>query len=828
MPSSGAQPAHAHTHPGTMSGPGQVVRSDVVIFYAEDAKEWSDYLVSLLTSASRFEVLPYSVSERTSFTSRDYNQFKKCNCLLVLLSPQLLDWVAVAGAEHGLQRILRPAHKVVVLFCGVTETLGLPTLFRDWLQWKQISCDDEPSCFTAAVEEAINESYSRDSGFDTTDPDSETHPQSKVQSNFSKFPGELCSPSSREHQGNTVKVLPDRLQCGVPQQIFVILKIKLDSKVKSEIDFSLGVKARIRVPAQFVNEYTLSANAPDMPPGLISLTIYSGDLKVSSATLIYYTDMEDIENLLKNTINPVEFMCQAFCIIPYNRETLDKLLTESLRRNMPANGLHIFGINQLEEDDLSTTQRNTELPTLLHFAARYGLKNLTALLLQCPGALQAYSVANQHGDYPNNIAEKNGYGDLRQFMDEYVETADMLKTHLKEELCGNMEGEDDEDMYESMATVTKDILMKCSLNPGCDVDIYESMIEMFPPTGIMESTYESMSKVTGMAHAAPYTPDRFDATKDCMLRKFFQGSKDLNEECDAPYEMSEDVYDTVIEDDNPPEIVSRPPLPVPRTQVAPSADEKPYIFKVFGNKQEKRAENLYITALSAAAGGHSGPAPPPRPKHLLSRVPSSDYDPFAGMKTPGQRQLITLQEQVKLGMINVDEALLQFKEWQLNQKRRSDSFRYQQENLKKLRDSITRRQNLKGKTGKHREMEITLPGRPHDIPEGAQCGVYEDNPRFIPPCPLRQGIQRGMWNTGSTSSTASSLSSRSSTHSILSLSSGVEGDNEDNEPADCGTPRADLSRNQPPSLPPPRIPPRTPARSPNQAAPAPPVPPRGR
>uniref|UniRef100_UPI00398F5B49 phosphoinositide 3-kinase adapter protein 1-like isoform X2 n=1 Tax=Pristiophorus japonicus TaxID=55135 RepID=UPI00398F5B49 len=718
MPSSGAQPAHAHTHPGTMSGPGQVVRSDVVIFYAEDAKEWSDYLVSLLTSASRFEVLPYSVSERTSFTSRDYNQFKKCNCLLVLLSPQLLDWVAVAGAEHGLQRILRPAHKVVVLFCGVTETLGLPTLFRDWLQWKQISCDDEPSCFTAAVEEAINESYSRDSGFDTTDPDSETHPQSKVQSNFSKFPGELCSPSSREHQGNTVKVLPDRLQCGVPQQIFVILKIKLDSKVKSEIDFSLGVKARIRVPAQFVNEYTLSANAPDMPPGLISLTIYSGDLKVSSATLIYYTDMEDIENLLKNTINPVEFMCQ--------------------------------------------------------------------------------------------------------------ETADMLKTHLKEELCGNMEGEDDEDMYESMATVTKDILMKCSLNPGCDVDIYESMIEMFPPTGIMESTYESMSKVTGMAHAAPYTPDRFDATKDCMLRKFFQGSKDLNEECDAPYEMSEDVYDTVIEDDNPPEIVSRPPLPVPRTQVAPSADEKPYIFKVFGNKQEKRAENLYITALSAAAGGHSGPAPPPRPKHLLSRVPSSDYDPFAGMKTPGQRQLITLQEQVKLGMINVDEALLQFKEWQLNQKRRSDSFRYQQENLKKLRDSITRRQNLKGKTGKHREMEITLPGRPHDIPEGAQCGVYEDNPRFIPPCPLRQGIQRGMWNTGSTSSTASSLSSRSSTHSILSLSSGVEGDNEDNEPADCGTPRADLSRNQPPSLPPPRIPPRTPARSPNQAAPAPPVPPRGR
>lgn len=56
----------------------------------------------------------------------------------------------------------------------------------------------------------------------------------------------------------------------------------------------------------------------------------------------------------------------------------------------------------------------------MHFAAKYGLKNLTALLLTCPGALQAYSVANKHGNYPNTIAEKHGFRDLRQFIDEYV------------------------------------------------------------------------------------------------------------------------------------------------------------------------------------------------------------------------------------------------------------------------------------------------------------------------------------------------------------------------------------------------------------------------
>ena len=70
--------------------------------------------------------------------------------------------------------------------------------------------------------------------------------------------------------------------------------------------------------------------------------------------------------------------------------------------------------------DNFSDQRDEELPTLLHFAAKYGLKNLTALLLTCPGALQAYSVANKHGHYPNTIAEKHGFRDLRQFIDEYV------------------------------------------------------------------------------------------------------------------------------------------------------------------------------------------------------------------------------------------------------------------------------------------------------------------------------------------------------------------------------------------------------------------------
>lgn len=62
-------------------------------------------------------------------------------------------------------------------------------------------------------------------------------------------------------------------------------------------------------------------------------------------------------------------------------------------------------------------------------------------------------------------------------------------------------------------------------------------------------------------------------------------------------------------------------------------------------------------------------------------APSSVYDPYAGMKTPGQRQLISLQERVKVGEITVDEAVQEFKAWQFDHERRSSSIRYQQVHL---------------------------------------------------------------------------------------------------------------------------------------------------
>uniref|UniRef100_A0A8D0LC65 Phosphoinositide 3-kinase adapter protein 1 n=1 Tax=Sphenodon punctatus TaxID=8508 RepID=A0A8D0LC65_SPHPU len=778
---------------------GTSVGCDVLILYGKDASEWCQYLQNLFHScrqARNQRVLSYRVESETAVSSEDLHLISRSRCVILLLSVELVQSFYSPVVLTGLQEVLRPPRKVVKLFCGLTDCDNYSELFKDWSRWEWLTSDDDPDAYIAAVTKAISE----DSGCDSvTDTEAEDD-RDPLYSQSIAMSQQCGSP------GNQLVVQPSRIRCGVQTTVYIIMKCKLDDKMKTEAEFSPECSLPERVPTRIENEYTVSVQAPDLGSGAASLRLYSGDLMVGEASIHYYTDMEEIGNLLANAANPVEFMCQAFKIVPYNIEALDKLLTESLKNNIPASGLHLFGINQLEEENMTANQRDEELPTLLHFAAKYGLKNLTALLLTCPGALQAYSVANKYGYYPNNIAENHGFKDLRQFIDEYVETADMLKSHIKEEL---MQGEEEDSVYESMAHLSADLLMKCSLNPGCDDELYESMTSFAP--GASEDLYVEMLQ---SEPDLPLAGDQFSlTTKDSIIRKFLEG--DVPDPEEDPYQQCDDdeVYHTVEQDRFLPEMVNRPPVPIPRPDFPSLQEDKElYISKVFADKTNERATNLYVSTgrmMRAEAGV--------RP--VRDRPQSSIYDPFAGMKTPGQRQLITLQEQVKLGILAVDEAVLHFKEWQLNQKRRSESFRFQQENLKKLRDSITRRQVEKQKAGNRSGLEITGPiRRSQNAPVKPECGVYEYSPRknILPP---KKEIKRGDWKTESTSSTA-----------ILACSD-IRSELGDNEVQEVDRSRSPVPQpvDRLSSERPPRIPPRGASRPlSKENFPPPPVPPRGR
>ncbi|XP_023697806.1 phosphoinositide 3-kinase adapter protein 1 [Paramormyrops kingsleyae] len=802
----------------------------VLIVYTRDAEEWATYLQSVLSSSQKFpakSILLYPVTADVSLQEDEFAIFNASRCIVLLLSTEFLDMQCNPGVLEIYKKVFRPPNKMVLLFCGVSESDLLNEHFGHWHFWRKLYPDDDPAIYISTVLESIS-----DGDDDVTTNETETAENTTQMTQREEGEGEPsvsileCSKAEQLPEEDGVNnqevqtppgndedvcliVQPDRILCGTKVTIYILLKCKLDAHAETAVEFSCEECGAKREPGTVENEYTVSVTSPDMPSGSVLLSLYSNDLIVCSKSVTYFTGMEEVNRYLESVTNPLEFFSQAFNITSSCRESLDKVLADLLKSKMPTSGFEIFGINQLEEENMSAYQRNEELPTLLHFAAKYGLKNLMTLLLQCPGALQAYSVGNRRGDYPNNIAEKNGFLDLRQFMDKYVENAGTDKSHLKESITE----EESEDVYEPMSKTTQDSL---TLDTECKEDIYESMLELDPDC--IQDLYEDMEK----AMRQSLNPE------EAMLRSFFQAGttskteKFLNSEEEThreetegneniasegeeedPYNFcpADEIYDTLDElaPDHVSQIISRPPAPIPRPSVvtAETEENKTYISRVFSEKPSIAPQDMRFEERLAR-----GPA--------RDRPQTTAYDPYAGMKTPGQRQLISLQERVKVGDISVEEAVQEFKEWQMNQEKRSLSLRFQQENLKRLRDSITRRHKENVKMGK--EMEITAPLQHSpckDMAVKLECAVYEPCPRVNadPDYP----VHIGNWQKESISCIARIGSKRQSTNSASSYTSRTENDYEDE--TDCSSAPSLPPRNidMPPLLPP-RIPPRYPER----------------
>ncbi|XP_072247496.1 phosphoinositide 3-kinase adapter protein 1 [Leuresthes tenuis] len=809
---------------------------ELLILHTAEAEEWATYLQQVLESFRKFHgtsILPYVVSSADQLREYDFEVFQSCRCIVLLLSGVFMDILCDHELQGALQRLLYPPHRVVAFLCGVSEDDIMADIFTDWPSWRKLYAEDEPTVYLSTILELITDSRGAEAELESEAaavavplhmiPDSSaenptSHEKEEVVLEEEKDsvlrdeePVTTKSPESGEMSPPTHltcrTVQPNRVLCGEHETLFIIFGTKVDDYSVAEVEFSSENVAAKRMPVTVENEYTISVAAPDMPAGLISLTLYTDRSCVSLRPVTYYTSMGEVSRYLEEAADPVNFISQAFNFTLNATESLDTLLTDSFKSRMPATGLQLFGVKQIEEDNMTAYQRNEELPTLLHFAARYGLKKLTTILLNCPGSLQAYSVMNKNGDYPNTLAEKSGFIELRHFMDEYVQTADMLNSHLEDANSGA-------DVYEAMSVASQDIMMKYS---GCSEDIYESMVEINPECA--DSLYEMMTAVD-------------ENPEEAMLRKFFQvkphATKDqvnnlhseneeeerheqnnfdqTEDELEDPYNLNmEDIYDTVdLNSTYSPAIINRPPAPIPRPEHELEPDKPAtYISRVFsdrGTSQSKTMETGY---------------PAVRP---VNEPPTSTYDPYAGMKTPGQRQLICLQERVKVGEITVDEAVQEFKAWQFDNERRSCSLRYQQENLKKLRDSITRRHKQREKSGKELDYEISAPMQ-RNLFWGSnvtlECSVYEPAARMMPrPPPPAQTIQRGSWKTGSTSSSCSTESNRLSTHSTFSCSSGTEPEFEDAVENLPIPPRPPRPSDAAALIPPPRIPPRIPERVP--------------
>ncbi|KAI5104197.1 phosphoinositide 3-kinase adapter protein 1 [Silurus meridionalis] len=294
-----------------------------------------------------------------------------------------------------------------------------------------------------------------------------------------------------------------------PGEVFLLLQQSMASK-DLEVEFSGGLQ-KVRIKPVKWNDSALSVTAAEFPAGTVTVTLYCGGVMKGSTHLHYYDTMGEISRLLKQAADPMNFMCQAFQTS--SLEKIDHILAACVLKKMPSGGFH-----GLQNDQILTGESHSEdIPTLLHFAAKYGLTDLASVLLQCPGAQQAMRSTNCFGHTPLVLAHANGH----------------LQLHIL--------------LEQSLAKSSGDDMSE-------DTSVYE----------LMGSTAHLQVADT---HDEPHTGRVRDAT--------LQVKADND-----PYtlEMNDEEYDMILTSSSSMVMSNRPPAPAPRPESLPTKEENlPYI-----------------------------------------------------------------------------------------------------------------------------------------------------------------------------------------------------------------------------------------------------------
>ncbi|XP_060951811.1 B-cell scaffold protein with ankyrin repeats-like [Limanda limanda] len=414
---------------------------DLLIIYQTEAEPWATYLKSAFTGPiPEAGICCYDIATASS-RQDDFLRLAGYSCKILILCKGMLDGLSLMW-RFFLARVLSPASQVVVLLCGVdslTPLLELVPLNGD--ECLQISSEQDAHEYLSTVTDIVRKGVSARAA--NVNP-------------LTRKPFGSEQKSTVQGIGCRAVVVPSRVPCGTSTEVFILLENEAPGG-DTEVEFA-GECQALRVKPVHWNDRALCVNAPDFPAGNVSVTVYINGVPLSKAQLQYYSNMEEIACLLSRVADPVDFMCQALqvpCV-----EKLDDKLSTMLLEAMPSGG---FPARQCDNRAERGTLHHVGSPTLLHFAAQYGLMGVASLLLQCPGADRALHTANQRGQTPAEIARSHGHAELDVLLRKTMnisnpgeDNADsvvhgvMCTADMQKEEPGEDEQEDMDDIYASL------------------------------------------------------------------------------------------------------------------------------------------------------------------------------------------------------------------------------------------------------------------------------------------------------------------------------------------------------------------------------------------
>ncbi|KAM8970695.1 B-cell scaffold protein with ankyrin repeats [Sarcophilus harrisii] len=690
----------------------------LLVLYEQEAKEWALYLRDVLLHIVKIEAMMLYSLTNSSAQHLELLGLNTYKCKLLILSNSLLKGLTPRKCRF-LDTLLHSPESVVILLCGVKSSDELYELLTISPGSQEISTEQEPEDYISVIRSIIergSQNY-----FEVNNP-IEIGTELCIETNMTREMG--AASKMPENSMSSVLVLPTRISCEDPGDIFILLKDEIIGD-NIEIEFATESKC-IRTQPPLWSKTVRCMKALDFPAGSVNVNVYcDGNIKATTE-IKYYTIENEIEHPLKEA-DPGTVIQQA------SLEELDAILTSIFKAEIPHYDLRYLQQEMHHQEN----KQFQELPTLLHCAAKFGLKNLAVHLLQCSGASWASKAGNREGANPAHIAESQGHKELKRIFEEFSIHGDNRNDDLESQYAEKME-----DVISKVPLFCSTMMQHPSHHQGRE-QIYQKEAEEEKKekekeqddedsrqergTGLesedelyvifTENNQEGNSKNPLFSDRPPLPPpravvspiglekplcllpgkilegqsERSWAQCDLGIKKETEGElkrekekkEDEEEEEEDPYasaEIDENEYDIILAKEsikkkmgNRSFIINRPPAPAPRPRSVPIREETiPYIAQVFQQK---------TTRLQHEGNKLQGPVK----KSDRIRIDNQQCSALKCCIPSGQEELILLQEKVKTGELSVDDALKKFKQWQTE---KSGLEVIQQEKLRQLRDCI--------------------------------------------------------------------------------------------------------------------------------------------
>ncbi|XP_011306679.1 phosphoinositide 3-kinase adapter protein 1 isoform X2 [Fopius arisanus] len=379
-------------------------RDDVVFVSSKDSEAstlWVNYLTACFEQISRqqgrppFKVRHVTVEDAVSVTQTMQDRIAKSRLQIIVVCPVLLDRATTKPEQaSALARQLSP-ERVLAMMLGVHDgqlTENQKSALITYPQWRKFFVKDQDETF-------VGEFLGAAVAILGSSP-----------------------PATLKNDKTTFSVHPKKVKIGQNRVLVIMNEPLRDEDTVSVIIDRCGEGIDL-TQVKRRNPYTLQLAVPDrclQVSMLIGVRVIVNGVPQGVRQVKCESRLRELDQILRAHDNPLEFMCQTFGFNPGDRDQLDNWMVHAFQRNLPPR----FDL-LATPNGATPLQRNAtspeEYPTLLHFAARFGLEKLAWQLLECPGGEIACDLKNVAELTPADVAEQAGHNKLAQQLRGYMQ-----------------------------------------------------------------------------------------------------------------------------------------------------------------------------------------------------------------------------------------------------------------------------------------------------------------------------------------------------------------------------------------------------------------------